>query len=59
MPILLVYGSDSEYVSDGTVELMRAANRRLDVVRVQDAGHFIPLSHSGDLVVAVKDWISR
>jgi pimeloyl-ACP methyl ester carboxylesterase len=59
VPILLVYGSDSEYMSEGTVDLMKVANSRLEVVRIQGVGHFIPLSHSNDLVFLVKDWISR
>ena len=58
VPILLIYGSDSKYFPEGMVEKMKAANGRLEVIRVKGANHFLPWTHPDVYVGAVREWMA-
>jgi esterase len=58
-PILSLRGARSDMYAAGTVEKMKAANPRLQVVEIPDAGHDIAGDNPGGLVAALESYLKE
>jgi len=58
-PTLLVRGGPSSPVSDADVERFRSLTPRVDVVRIESAGHLIARDAPAELAKVLLDWLGR
>lgn len=56
VPMLLIRGGASS-IPAREVEQMKAANRNLTVVEIEDANHFVPVSHPKETTSAFKSFL--
>lgn len=56
-PTLLVHGTESDVLLAGTVERMRSAITRCQVVEVAQAGHLVPIDNPDGFLAAVRPFL--
>jgi pimeloyl-ACP methyl ester carboxylesterase len=58
-PMLLVYGSQSHFFSPSIIEAMRKAKNDLSVAKIDGATHYLPMTHMGETLNAIKAFMSH
>ena len=58
-PTLLVYGSDSHFFNPEVIDRMKETNPRLSTVEIEDATHYLPMTHAKQTLEAVKSFVER
>ncbi len=57
--VLLVYGSNSHFFNPEIIEEMKKANPKLNIVQLEDATHYLPMTHVEETLEAVKRFIKK